>query len=202
LFHPAKKRLRSSLQQFSTWATVAVLVACTLGIPLPLRVEKTASKSSAEPYPCQNCPCGCANAEMCWRNCCCQTQQEKLAWAKKNGVTPPDYVVAAAKVEQRLVRRPSAAKSSAPKCCCCKAKSCSPKPEVARAANSSTTRVVMFQALKCQGLGPHWVSLPPPLPESNAVFTLELLPLEGVAMATLDFSSYLAPPATPPPQFS
>jgi len=205
VFYLPKVRFSHLFRRTAALTLVATLTVCTLGLPLPLRIEMPASKSSTEPYPCMNCPCGCKNAEMCWRNCCCQTQQEKLAWAKKNGVTPPAFVVVAAKAEQRLTRQPSAPKSTAPKCCCCKAKSCSPKPKtpVAKSstAKSSTTSVVMFQALKCQGLAAHWVFLSPPLPDSDAVFTLELLPFERVITLTPIFSSHLSQPATPPPDF-
>jgi len=169
------------------------LLACTLGVPLP--TGQRVAKQTDQPYPCMDSPCGCANAEMCWRNCCCHTQQEKVAWARKNNVVPPSYVLAAAKAELKIVSQNS------PKCCCCKEKSYDAKPRVAPVTKPSTTKAVMFQALKCQGLGVHWIFAPLSLSPIDETVTLQLLPLETVAMATFSFSSYLTPPSTPPPKF-
>jgi hypothetical protein len=68
---------------------------CSVGVPLPAQNVK----KSGDPFPCQACACGCKDAESCWRNCCCHTQREKLAWAKRHGVTPPAFVIAAARRE-------------------------------------------------------------------------------------------------------
>jgi hypothetical protein len=61
-------------------------MAAVVGYPLPAVVQK-----SGAPFPCQHHACGCVNAEQCWRDCCCFTPQEKLAWARENHVTPPTY---------------------------------------------------------------------------------------------------------------
>ncbi len=65
------------------------MAIATLGIPLP----QSELKDTSEPYPCMNCGCGCANADMCWRECCCFSTEQKLAWAKENGVRPPAFLV-------------------------------------------------------------------------------------------------------------
>jgi hypothetical protein len=49
------------------------------------------AKDLGQPFPCRNHPCGCQNAEQCWRNCCCFTPEEKLAWAEVHGIVPPPY---------------------------------------------------------------------------------------------------------------
>jgi hypothetical protein len=58
-----------------------------IGMPLPA----LATKEPGQPFPCQDHPCGCLNAEQCWRHCCCFTPEEKLAWAQARGVEPPAY---------------------------------------------------------------------------------------------------------------
>ena len=56
-------------------------------IPLPVVIDKDVSI----PFPCQSKGCGCSNARQCWSSCCCHSNAEKLAWAKKNNVLPPDW---------------------------------------------------------------------------------------------------------------
>lgn len=51
-------------------------------------------KDTSVPFPCQDHGCSCRNARSCWNHCCCQTRAQKLAWAEKQGVTPPDYFLA------------------------------------------------------------------------------------------------------------
>jgi hypothetical protein len=67
-------------------ATLSLLhyLALLVGIPLPM----PAAKDSSRPFPCQHHRCGCQNAEQCWKHCCCFTNEQKLAWARANGVTP------------------------------------------------------------------------------------------------------------------
>jgi hypothetical protein len=48
-----------------------------------------------ERFPCEGCACGCLSARDCWTNCCCHSPAERLAWATRNGVTPPAYAAAA-----------------------------------------------------------------------------------------------------------
>jgi hypothetical protein len=69
---------------------------CSVGVPLPAQT----ARKSGDPFPCQHCACGCKDAESCWRNCCCHTNSEKLAWAKRHGVKPPAFVIAAARQEE------------------------------------------------------------------------------------------------------
>ncbi len=79
------------------WRDVLVVLTlvshllATLGFPLPA-AERQAKEGSL-PYPCQNHPCGCVTANLCWAgDCCCFTLEEKLAWAEANGIEPPAHV--------------------------------------------------------------------------------------------------------------
>lgn len=95
------------------WRRLVAAILClaisagAVGVPLPARAVKNAEQR----FPCENCPCGCADAESCWRNCCCHTNREKLAWAKRNGVTPPSFVAAAAE------REPYCSSKTSTACC-------------------------------------------------------------------------------------
>jgi hypothetical protein len=81
----------------------AIAVVLLLGLLLGIAgvpVVTVTKKDRSRPYPCQNHSCGCASADECWHHCCCLNNQQKLAWARENGVTPPDFVIAAAAREQ------------------------------------------------------------------------------------------------------
>lgn len=106
-------------------ALAATISAAVLPLPLPW----AGGKDRSRPFPCQDRPCGCRTAEACWRNCCCFTNSQKLAWARANGVAPPEYVVVAARTESdhepsrgRPVREEQdsgADDRAGKKCCCC-----------------------------------------------------------------------------------
>ena len=82
-----------------------------LGFPMP--GGNDSRKEASQFYPCQDRPCGCGAAELCWAgDCCCFTLEQKLDWADANGIEPPEHV-------RRMVNarkaRPAASK---PKSCC------------------------------------------------------------------------------------
>jgi hypothetical protein len=121
-----------------------IVFAVGAGLPLVSTVKKDLSK----PYPCQACPCSCPDAEYCWRHCGCMTDQEKLAWAERNGVQPPDFVV----LRQRA-RAGGNSVDARPACCCAK----SPREEHTSRVQSVTRRVsrkvVLLSAVqRCRGL--------------------------------------------------
>lgn len=65
------------------------------GLPLPMPV--VLGPTSGEGYPCENSTCGCAGAEQCWSQCCCNTLVQRLDWALREGVRPPVVALVAAK---------------------------------------------------------------------------------------------------------
>lgn len=70
-------------------------------VPVPVPVAAPASeKDQSQPFPCQNHPCGCRSAQQCWKQCCCFTNEQKLAWAEKNHVEAPSFVKAQALAEK------------------------------------------------------------------------------------------------------
>lgn len=80
-----------------TWhkaiASMLLLSFCCAVLPIPYDKVEHHEHDSSEAFPCQSCGCGCKTAEQCWTNCCCYTPTERLAWAKKNKVSPPKYAV-------------------------------------------------------------------------------------------------------------
>jgi len=85
-------------------------------VPLPIVIEKDLSV----PFPCQDKGCGCADAQQCWASCCCHTDLEKLAWAKRNRVAVPSWFLAQADLS-------TSAESGCGACCCSEKKS-KPQP--------------------------------------------------------------------------
>ncbi len=203
----ATRWLRHHRRQVTAELVLAALVFTSLGLAVPLPV----TRSSSEPYPCKNCSCGCVNAEVCWRDCCCFTQKQKLAWAEINGVIPPAFVFAA-------VEKPSCCqKEPALPSCCAKrvAKSCHSKPSCCQKQNKPTARplvwrqdhrrsstsVILLQALRCQGLGNSWTLLPPAIiPAEPAIGFDEPAPAEFVAIHDQSFQGQLPAPDAPPPK--
>lgn len=216
LSRTAKTRVLTLLRHTVTLVTLAAMIACAVGIPLPIQHRGANSKSAAEPFPCMNCPCGCRDAETCWRDCCCYTQQEKLAWARDKCITPPAYVVAAAEREasaKKIVCKKSESccqqTTIVESCCrtrpnrsCCSNVACTQpamQPRQALQRRSSTATIV--QALRCQGISLSTAMLPPTV-VSPPTIKPELLPLAGSTAVCDDIlnDQLGLGPDTPPPQ--
>lgn len=126
-------RRRFNLKWLRRGISTRAVVACLLvslfvgitGLPMPV------SKSTNERFPCEECPCGCHSATHCWDKCCCHTDEEKLAWANANGVTPPIFLVqrVAASKQTKL----ASSEKIAPACCAAK------KNVVSGTARTTTT---------------------------------------------------------------
>lgn len=80
----------SALKRALCGAMLAIYLACSLGIlPSTDLLSRWLGHAVSEPFPCQSHSCGCASAHQCWTACCCYTPRQRLAWATRNGVTPP-----------------------------------------------------------------------------------------------------------------
>ena len=111
----------SSAARAVSWLMLAVYVFVVSGVPLPFAgspaatgspaAKRLAGKDRSRPFPCMDKPCGCATAEQCFSNCCCNTPAELLAWAKANRVDPATLVA--------LQQRAAAPCSSQPAASCC-----------------------------------------------------------------------------------
>ncbi|MBL8818104.1 MAG: hypothetical protein JNL58_18905 [Planctomyces sp.] len=119
------------------------------GVPLegPAGSSET-EKEAGEAFPCQDRPCGCRTAKQCWKQCCCFTNAQKIAWAKSRGVQVPDFVVVAAANEM---------KSEGSKKSCC-----SRRVEKVEGSKDLPRRkyVIGIMAEECQGLNWLMASVP------------------------------------------
>ncbi len=188
---------------FTAALALSGVVACSLGVALPTAVVKR----DGAPYPCQHHACGCIDAEHCWRDCCCMSQSEKLAWARSNGVKPPAYVVAAAQREAREAGQLAASEAlAAPKHACCAHhydSDCA--HEHSAAANESTHDssgvVLMVLALRCRGVSASVALLPPALPVSlGAGLPSEASCFDPAPSAPLLYESPVQTVTSPPPR--
>ena len=124
--------------------TFLVLVCfCAATMPIPIATLDLLDKDSSQPFPCQSCPCGCKTAEQCWTNCSCFTPAERLAWAEKNGVTPPSYAQKPISDEKVTDNKPNGSKvgedwAQANSTCCEPRKACCEKHASKTVSNPKT----------------------------------------------------------------
>lgn len=172
--------------------TVYSLSAVGLGIPMPKK------SLGSQAYPCRHGSCGCRSAEQCWKSCCCHTDEEKLAWAAKNGVTPPAYVVAAA---QRRCGSRSCYASTTRSCCA--------KSQAGAACDHETAShvvqvkwVSVIDAARCRGESATWMNVIISLPADTAAHDLN--PLQRLCWLPRSvpqrFTSLVISPPEPPPR--
>jgi hypothetical protein len=162
---------------------MATLLVALFGVLFTPRFQHRRSAGSEDVsspdvrFPCENCPCGCFNAEFCWDQCCCNSDQEKLAWAIENSVTPPAFLVE--RVQRNSQFRPRRTSEvpveSAPAGACCAGKA-GDKCEAAErdtptriaaqdtAAGRPTTKsslsvVLAWKAAECRGFDWVWTLL-------------------------------------------
>lgn len=157
---PFRALLRRWMPASIVWLLCCALLLGAVGFPTVRRVAKDRSV----PFPCQDKACGCRDAASCWKSCCCNTNQQKLAWAKRQGVTPPAFVVAAAAKEQAKAKKPccqmAAGKGSAGACGL--AVPASPALKEAKSSSRETAELGLVLASsyrKCQGLATLWTLL-------------------------------------------
>jgi len=201
-------------------AITLLLSFCCALLPVPSggQLENTrallSSKACSEPFPCQHCRCGCRSAEQCWTSCCCFTLRERLAWAKKNKVTPPAFVAYLVESDpaQGAVSSKDGSLSSklasttengqGGDCCQVFKKTCCNKSKSTRDAKARSSKsVIRILALRCQGK----VSLYSMLPWFNFELNGRGGRIESVVAPSWvinrdDWESMVYPPETPPPR--
>jgi hypothetical protein len=108
------------IRRLLVFTSLAAFVSACVGVPLT-SPNQLPQKNLSTPFPCQDSICGCMSADQCWKSCCCRSNREKLAWAKKHGVTPPTFVLAAAELELPLeqpTKKACCSAAHAAKNCC------------------------------------------------------------------------------------
>jgi hypothetical protein len=202
------------LRRLTTWCVIGVYCLVASGLPLPLggspaavdaaASRRLAGKDRSTPFPCMDKPCGCATAEQCFSNCCCNTPAELLAWARARRIEPA--VIAA--LQRRVAAPPVIEKPSS--CCavakasgCCEEESpscCeSSAPEEDRPHERDDRVVVLRAMLACGGIVAQWCAaagaLPPPVVESP----LQCLVLVWIGLVDeVDDGPAFSPQAPPP----
>jgi len=117
------------------WLATLGYALVVSGLPLPLggvgpsepgsaAAKRLAGKDRSRPFPCMDKPCGCATAEQCFSNCCCNTPAELLAWARARRIEPE--VIAAL---QRRVAAPTGVEKPSSCCAVSKPRSCCERQE-------------------------------------------------------------------------
>jgi hypothetical protein len=213
----------SLLRRASVWLALVNYSAMALGLPLPASV--VSAPVSGEAHPCRDHRCGCVSAEQCWKACCCYSHDEKLAWARRHGVTVPSYVLAEPEVRPASNRSPVRKSCCAPAAAIAKTKSCCSSANGAAAHDEAACKaatavhagakqqagtdeqpshwVSYLNAARCRGAATTaWLSVPISLPVNPAtdVSTFENLLIAQVCIVTQTLSSVSFPPALPPPR--
>ena len=184
-----------------TWLLILGYGLVALGLPLPLGIERPdaspspagtkllAAKDRSQPFPCMDSPCGCATAEQCFRDCCCTTFAERLAFARRHRLGGIVLAALEARVAAAAPSQPAGETEEAPKLAdsCCAVKPSGPPSGPACSAGSSgegagapeealrqkRPTVILRAMLACQGIVAQWlavgVSLPPPRVEFFAL---------------------------------
>ena len=184
----SSKAARRAMRFLVAAAILCALALAFFGLPLPRQGEKDRST----PFPCQDRPCGCLDAASCWKECCCFTHEQKLAWAKKNGVTPPAICAAA---------KPKSCDDEHGDECCHRVTSSEERRAVVDPQQKSQGSVVLAGAWRhCRGLGALWLVLSHALP----VTPTSPPALEGATGHLVLLSDaareIAAPPSSPPPR--
>jgi hypothetical protein len=217
-----------------TWMAIVGYALLALGLPLPLSgsnvaadpvaSRRVAAKDRSVPFPCMDKPCGCASAEQCFRECCCTTPAERLAWARRNGLGV-DMLVA---LESRTV--PGHASKKTGSCerergSCCSAQALPDEPAescckdgagpalTARADDASDAadepvprggtrpgrQVTLRGMLACQGAVGSWISVGASLPPPRIELFVLFLSRERLIVSDVAARSPQPDPVAPPP---
>lgn len=201
--------------------SLAIYGLAMTGVPA---LHSLPHRSSGPGFPCQDHACGCRTAEQCWRDCCCFSIAERVAWSRTHGVEPPQFALAAARERAGSLSAAEASAISAANCCsrqgsasintCCKRPTQSVEPngpfQTAHAMNGqfqskkkegrSGGWVIGIQALKCRGLGSQWTGLGMPIgpPPRLVLFHFDSTRSGQVPHFAAHFKSHSSPPPVPP----
>lgn len=224
-----------------TWLAIVGYGLLALGLPLPAGVRPpgtppvseatlVGAKDRSVPFPCMNSPCGCASAEQCFRECCCTTLAERLAFAKRHRLD----ATTVASLEARL--RGSAATAEwkpSGSCCaddpatsCCERRpeedpspvaTCADCPDhgvTAQSREAGTVpmvpppgdgagrvlRVTLRAMLACKGIATSWLAVAGAPPVPRFELIGLLPPREWVDVVDVTGEDPLSVPVPPPPR--
>ena len=205
------------IHRITAWMALIGYALVASGLPLPMgaaspaasnspAAKRLAVKDRSQPFPCMDNPCGCATAEQCFSNCCCNTPAELLAWAKANRIDPAVIVALKRRAAAPAPEASCCSTAAKPACCaeaakasCCE--SSAPEPREPEESPVSVHTVVLRAMLACGGIVAQWsaigTSLPPP-PAVTCEQSAE--PAGEVACQDESFLFERAAPDAPPPR--
>jgi len=183
----AIRRSLAASKLLLVWVAMVAYCASAIGVAIPMPVA--VPKASGESFPCQHHHCGCHSAEQCRRSCCCFSPEQKLAWARANGVSEHAILGGDAQV---------ASTKSRGKSCCQKGGHSASK----HSKDDATPWVHLISAAKCQGIATLWITIGVALPPSqgDTCTSIVLLPSETITPMDNAWSSTSFPPPVPPPR--
>ena len=205
------------LQRATTWLAIAGYAVLASGLPLPMGMlaprgdavadTRLAAKDRSRPFPCMDKPCGCATAEQCFKNCCCHSPAERLAWAKTHSVEPAVLVAL-----ERLVAADAAPTEPAGSCCvakatkkpaCCSADVCDePKPSTpeVQTVKPQVRTVTLKAMLACGGILTQWLAVGGSLPPPRIDLVLDAPFGDRCPLGDSHAEVLASPPDAPPPR--
>lgn len=212
-----RRRATRFARQFAIIGMVVCYSLVMFGVPLP---ESVSDRDTGQPFPCQDHRCGCDSAEQCWQSCCCFTLGQRLAWARRNDVTPPEFVVRRVGLREReQIASPALGEN------CCSQNAGASETSVGRHGSEESTSdrtqhancsnvdlsvdkskrrmhfVISIRSLKCRGLGTSWAQIGdfvPTGPQSLGQFDPLLVGTVVILGCQLDDIAF--PPPLPPPR--
>ena len=199
------------------WLMLAAYVAVISGVPLPIAgsppvagsaaANRLAAKDRSRPFPCMDKPCGCATAEQCFSNCCCNSPAELLAWAEAHHLDPATLLALHGRVAATAPQAPTAAcccssATTAASCCATTASAPAHQPAPADESDSAPlpSRMISLKAmLACGGVLAGWTAAVTSLPPPTAVRCEPCMRLVGVLSITDEIGRSVDPLRDAPP---
>jgi hypothetical protein len=174
-----------------------------LQLPLPFPAGATIAKDRSNPFPCMDSPCGCRTAEQCWKDCCCTTKEERLAWVKALGIPVP---AALASADDDKPADTKSDKIKPAKVACCTIgehgkPACHDAPRPQSKEEPASTMLSFASIMRCRGITVAHAELPA-IPQFGFETAAPRLNVVPGRMALIDefFLNQSAPPPTRPPQ--
>ena len=213
--------------------TLLAFVAASFGVvPTPRWLDSVLGAVAArlaepERFPCEGCSCACAGASECWSHCCCHTEEQRVAWAIENGVTPPSglrgsllalFAKRKSEAERRDLAAPAVAVRSSeaprlPPCCdrsgadsataaAANAGQCCAAEDAAHAGASRTILGPCMSPLGCKGASALTLVIPPPmlLPAAIPALVLTWSRIDRVVIVGMHAHSRALDVTAPPPR--
>jgi hypothetical protein len=229
----------TDMRPLLTWLAILGYGVLALGLPLPAGMGQKgaspgldaagtiAAKDRSVPFPCMNSPCGCASADQCFRDCCCTTLAERVAFARRHRLDADLVATLEARMtgggelaDRKLQGSCCAASDRAAKSCCeseqkpdssaAQAKSrCCDEGVTAAAGDAEPVPVVaegrprqvtLRAMLACKGLVTSWLAVGGAPPTPRFEITGLLPPRAWVELLDESGEDPLLVPVPPPPK--